>query len=89
MSSDPDATMEMFMAALPKLLREWAIFPPSSLLFASVAKVFVFDSNLWPERDEPYSTPILEVSTIKSRQCFICSQGFTKRCKRSLGTGDG
>jgi len=47
------------IAALPALLSEWAIFPPSSFDAARVWKVLHFDGRVGDDRDEPYSTAIL------------------------------
>lgn len=59
MSSPPLATRAILIAALPALLREWAIFPPSSLEAARVWKVLTLDGRVGDDRDEPYSTAIL------------------------------
>jgi hypothetical protein len=58
-SKPPLATKAILIAALPALLREWAIFPPSSFDAASVWKVLHFDGKVGDVRDEPYSTAIL------------------------------
>lgn len=59
MSNPPLATRAILIAALPALLRECAIFPPSSFDAARVWKVLHFDGRVGDDRDEPYSTAIL------------------------------
>jgi len=59
MSNPPLATKAILIAALPALLRECAIFPPSSFDAARVWKVLHFDGKVGDDRDEPYSTAIL------------------------------
>jgi hypothetical protein len=59
MSKPPLATKAILIAALPALLSECAILPPSSLDAARVWKVLHFDGKVGEERDEPYSTAIL------------------------------
>jgi hypothetical protein len=59
MSKPPLATKAILIAALPALLSECAIFPPSSFDAARVWKVLHFDGRVGDDRDEPYSTAIL------------------------------
>jgi hypothetical protein len=65
MSKPPLATKAILIAALPALLSEWAIFPPSSFDAARVWKVLHFDGKVGDDRDEPYSTAILVSALIK------------------------
>ena len=58
-SNPPLATRAILIAALPALLSEWAILPPSSLDAARVWKVLHFDGRVGDDRDDPYSTAIL------------------------------
>jgi len=67
MSKPPLATKAILIAALPALLSEWAIFPPSSFEAARVWKVLHFDGKVGEDRDEPYSTAIL-VSALEQRE---------------------
>jgi hypothetical protein len=59
MSNPPLATNAILIAALPALLKEWAIFPPSSLAAARVWNVLHLLGKVGDDRDEPYSTAIL------------------------------
>jgi hypothetical protein len=56
------------MAALPALRKEWAIFPPSSFEAARVWKVFTLLGRTGEEREDPYSTAILQVSLYHNQQ---------------------
>ena len=62
MSRPPLATKAILIAALPALLREWAIFPPSSLHAARVWKVLTLEGRVGDDLEDPYSTAILLIS---------------------------
>lgn len=59
MSSPPLATVAILQHALPRLLIEWTIFPPSFVSAASVWNVFDLEGSTGAERLEPYSIPTL------------------------------
>jgi len=84
MSNPPLATKAILIAALPALLREWAIFPPSSLDAARVWKVLHFDGKVGEDRDEPYSTAIL-VLALEQRERDWFSLGLSEREGRDGG----
>jgi hypothetical protein len=59
MSNPPEATRAILIAALPALLSECAILPPSSLEAARVWNVLHLLGKVGEDLDEPYSTAIL------------------------------
>lgn len=59
MSRPPLATSTMLSAAEPILLKEWHIFPPTSVWAVSFSNAANLRGRAGGERDIPYSTPIL------------------------------
>lgn len=79
--------MAMFMAALPALLSECAILPPSSLAAARVWKVLTLDGRVGDVLDDPYSTAILEISSASYCHASFAlkwkdGQSLAKVCER-------
>jgi hypothetical protein len=88
MSKPPLATKAIFIAALPALLSECAIFPPSSFDAARVWKVLHFDGKVGDDRDEPYSTAIL-VLALEHRERDWSSLGLSERAEWEYRGRDG
>ena len=80
-SNPPLATKAILIAALPALLSEWAIFPPSSFDAAKVWKVLHLLGKVGDDRDEPYSTAIL-VLALEHRERDWSSLGLSEREER-------
>jgi hypothetical protein len=86
MSKPPLATKAILIAALPALLSEWAILPPSSFDAARVWKVLHFDGKVGDDREEPYSTAILVL--VPSARAGTARSRYERKGKTGEGMED-